>query len=53
VTLSICPGERVFLSGVYYKGKVKVNLAGRWDRGLREPLWVISDLEPEQAMEIY
>ncbi|MCL0084468.1 transposase [Dehalococcoidia bacterium] len=38
---------------MYYKGKVKVNLAGRWDRGLREPLWVISDLEPEEAMAIY
>ncbi len=53
VTLSICPGERIFLRGVYYRGKVKVNLAGRWDRGLREPLWVISDLEPEEAMAIY
>ncbi|MCL0097614.1 transposase [Dehalococcoidia bacterium] len=61
VTLSICPWERIFLRGVYYKGKVKVNprtwpgtgLAGRWDRGLREPLWVISDLEPEEAMAIY
>ncbi|MCL0070211.1 transposase [Dehalococcoidia bacterium] len=53
VTLSICPGERIFLRGVYYKGKVRVNLAGQWDRGLREPLWVISDLEPEEAMAIY
>jgi hypothetical protein len=51
VVLSIYPGEGIFLRGVYYKGKVKVNLAGRWDRGLGGRLWVISDLEPEQAME--
>jgi len=53
VTYSISPGERVFLRGVYYKGKVKVHLAGQWDRGLGEPLWVISNLEPEEALEIY
>jgi hypothetical protein len=53
ITLSIRPGERVFLRGVYYKGKVKINLAGQWDRGLREPLWVISNLDPEEALVIY
>lgn len=58
VTLSICPGERVFLRGVYDKGKVNprtwpgTGLAWRWDRGLRQPLWVISDLDPEEAMAI-
>jgi hypothetical protein len=29
VALSISPGKRIFLRGVYYKGKVKVNLAGQ------------------------
>ncbi len=53
VTYSISPGERIFLRGVYYKGKVKVNLAGQWDKGLGVPLWVISNLEPEKALEIY
>ena len=53
VMLSIRPGEKVVSRGVYYKGKVKVNLAGEWGRGLGEPLWVISNLEPEAALAIY
>jgi len=51
--LSIRPGEKVLRKGVYYKGKVKVNLAGEWKKGFREPLWVISNLEPEAALTIY
>jgi hypothetical protein len=53
VTFSISPGERVLLRGVYYKGKVKVNLAGQWKKGLGEPLWVITTLKSEEALEIY
>jgi hypothetical protein len=51
--LSIRPGERVYLRGVYYRGRVKVNLAGEWKEGFKEPLWVITTLEPEQALGIY
>jgi len=53
INLSICPGERVILEGVYYKGKVKVNLIGVWGNKFREPLWLITDLEPEEALQIY
>ena len=53
VMLSLRPGDKVFRKGVYYKGKVRVNLAGEWKRGFREPLWVISNLEPEAALTIY
>jgi len=53
VLLSIRPGEKVVCRGVYYKGKVKVNLAGEWKEGLGEPLWVISNLEPEASLAIY
>jgi hypothetical protein len=53
VMLSIRPGEKVFRKGIYYKGKVKVNLAGEWAKGLREPLWVITNLQPEAALTIY
>jgi len=53
VALSIGPGEKVFCKDVYYKGKVKVNLAGEWKRGFREPLWVVSNLKPEEALTIY
>jgi hypothetical protein len=53
VALSILPGEKKLIKEVYYQGKVKVNLAGEWKAGLREPLWVISNLEPEAALDIY
>lgn len=53
VTLLLTPGERVFHRGLYYKGKVKVNVAGEWKEGFKEPLWVITNLEPEEALRIY
>ena len=53
VSLSIMPGEKKLLKEVYYQGKVKLNLAGEWKAGLKEPLWVISNLEPGAALEIY
>jgi len=53
VILSLKPGERVFRRGLYYKGKVKVNVAGEWEKGFKKPLWVITDLEPEEGLEIY
>jgi hypothetical protein len=43
----------VNLKGVYYKGKLEVNISGRWDKGFSEPIWVISNLAPGKAMEIY
>lgn len=53
VMFSLYPGEKVFHRGVYYKGKVRVNLAGEWREGFNEPLWVISNLEPEEALRAY
>jgi transposase len=53
LSLALSPGEKVFLKGVFYKGKVKGNLAGEWHKGFKEPLWVFSDLEPGEALEVY
>ncbi|MFN3929268.1 MAG: transposase [Thermoflexus sp.] len=52
-TLTIAPGERKIYQGLYYQGKVRVNVAGEWRKGLEEPLWVITDLEPEKGLAIY
>ena len=41
------------LRGVFYKGQVKVKLAGCWRKGFKEPLSVISSLGPEVALQIY
>lgn len=53
VVLALSPGETVIHPGVWYKGKVCVNLIGIWKKGLAEPLWVMSNLEPERAGQIY
>ena len=58
ISLTINPGDKVYLRGVYYKGKLEVNISGKWntgkwDKGFSEPMWVISNLPPEEAIEIY
>ena len=51
-------GERISLTvsigeEEHYRGEV--NLAGKWDKGFAEPMWVISStgLEPSEALKIY
>jgi len=48
-------GEEEHYQGVYYKGNVEVNLAGKWDKGFNEPMWVISslNLKPSRALVVY
>lgn len=46
-------GETVMRRHLRYRGQVEVNLSGIWRTGLSEPLWVISDLSPERALDIY
>jgi transposase len=53
ISLTINPEDEVYLRGVYYKGRIEVNIAGKWDKGFSEPMWVISNLPPEEAIEIY
>ncbi len=36
-----------------YQGKVRVNLAGRWTKGADEPLWVVTNIDPEEGLRIY
>jgi hypothetical protein len=53
IKLFIRPGETVIHRDVSYLGKVKVHLIGYWRKGLSKPLWIITTLEPERALEIY
>ncbi len=53
LALELSPGQRVVKEGVYYKGRVKVNLVGQWKKGFGEPLWVITNLAPLEALRIY
>jgi hypothetical protein len=53
ISLTIGVGEEEYYEGVYYKGKVKVNLAGKWEKGFKKPLWVIGSLKPSELLDVY
>ena len=50
VKLHVTRGKHVSYRGLRYKGKVQVNVVGMWRRGLKEPLWVITNLDPEEGL---
>lgn len=53
IKLFVRPGKTVIHRQVYYLGVVPVNLIGHWRKGLNNPLWVISSLEPLAALQIF
>jgi hypothetical protein len=53
VKLHVTRRKQVSYRGLRYKGNVRVNVAGVWRKGLREPLWVITNLDPKEALSIY
>lgn len=53
VTLTVSRGEQAVYRQVLYKGQVPVNVVGMWRKDQAEPLWVMSNLAPEQALTLY
>ena len=53
VKLALKPGGRKVYQRLYYKGKVCVNIAGEWQKGLKDPLWVMTNLDAEEGLGIY
>jgi hypothetical protein len=53
IKLFVRPGKTVIHRQVFYLGLVPVNLIGHWRKGLSNPLWVISSLEPQAALQIF
>jgi hypothetical protein len=53
VVLEIAPGETEIYHDLAYKDKVRVNVIGVWKKGLSQPLWVMTDLKPEDGLQIY
>ena len=52
--LNISRGKVCVLKNVYYKGRIPVHLAGVWEAGCSQPLWVMTSLEdPRKGLEIY
>ena len=50
IKLFVRLGKTVIHRQVFYLGIVPVNLIGTWRKGLSNPLWVISSLEPRAAL---
>ena len=53
VELAVSQGQQMVYAGVRYKGQVPVHVIRCWERDFREPLWIMTDLPPEQALSIY
>jgi hypothetical protein len=53
IKLRIMPRQKVVYRNLWYLGKVRVNLIGVWRKGFRSPLWVMTDLNPEEGLRIY
>ena len=53
VALSVKKGETRILNKVFYRGKVFVNVIGQWQAGLKEPMWIMTNLPAEQGLSFY
>jgi hypothetical protein len=53
VVLAVGLGQKEVYHQLRYKGKVTVNVIGVWRYGMPEPMWVMSNLQPEEALRIY
>jgi hypothetical protein len=46
-------GKQEAYHQLYYKGEIPVNLSGVWRKGFKKPLWVMTNLTPQEGMRIY
>jgi len=53
VALTLSPEGTVVYRQVGYKGQVGVTLIGTWERGLAEPMWIMTNLEVQEGLRIY
>lgn len=53
VHLTVSAGESVVYNHLFYKGHIRVNVIGRWKKGLDEPLWVMTDLDAQHGLQVY
>lgn len=38
---------------VYYMGEVPLNVVGIWQYGFKQPIWIMTNLEPQDALKLY
>jgi hypothetical protein len=49
----VLPNQKAVYCQLYYRGQVPVNLIGVWREGFKRPLWVMTNLSPEDGLRIY
>lgn len=53
ISISLQRGTKKNWEGVYYKGKVRVNIAAEWPCHMPEPLYVITNCLPREGLKCY
>jgi hypothetical protein len=52
--LRIAPtGKSQIYRQVYYMGQAKMNVIGIWNYGFKDPIWMMTNMEPEAALKLY
>jgi len=52
--LAIAPINKVKIyRQVYYMGEVCLNVVGIWRYGFKEPMWIITNMQPEEGFALY
>ena len=52
--LLIAPiNKQLIYRQVYYMGEVPLNVIGVWRFGFKEPLWIMTNMEPETGLALY
>jgi len=53
INLSLKRGSKKNWNSVYYKGKIKLNIAAEWQSGMSEPMYIVTDCEPAKGLKYY
>jgi hypothetical protein len=53
IKLLVKPGGTTIHRHVFYLGKIPVHLIGYWRKGLSNPIWIMTNLDPEYGREVY
>lgn len=53
ISISIARGSKKNWKGVYYKGKIRVNIAAEWQSNMPEPMYIITDCAPHIGLKYY
>jgi hypothetical protein len=53
INLFLKRGSKKNWHSVYYKGKIKVNIAAEWQSGMAEPMYIVTDCEPSKGLKYY